>query len=46
MDDMNEWVDGLSRCLPDEYNDKKLEKIKLNYQRKILKKLWWNVDES
>jgi|SaaInlStandDraft_2_1057019.scaffolds.fasta_scaffold02492_2 hypothetical protein len=42
----NVRIDGLSRCFPNEYDSEQIEKVKLNYQKRILKRLWWNVDES
>ena len=42
----NVRIEGLSRCFPNEYDSEQVEKIKLNYQKRILKRLWWNVDES
>ena len=50
-DEYRDWlwnvrIDGLRRCFPNEYDSEQIEQIKINYQKKILNRLWWNLDES
>ena len=47
----NDWlwnvrIEGLGRCFPGAYGNDDIAKIKLDYQKKLLKRLWWNLDES